>query len=147
MADTGRKTVVLWAALAWLATLGLAWVWGASGRFEAERVARAADHRWHLAEARGDMLEARLSILVSNFGDARAALDRARQQLGVARERYEALRQPEAAAAVGRLVQLVDAAREQASGLDRAAGDTIAEALKGLGELRAGPAGSERPWP
>jgi hypothetical protein len=136
---SGRRTRwVWWVAIAWLATLGLAWLWGASGRFEAARAAQEAEHRRRLADARGAMLEARVGVLLSNFGDAQAALDRARAALEAARPRYLALGQVAAAGALDEIVQRVAAARDQAAALDRAAGETTAEALAALARLEAG---------
>jgi hypothetical protein len=59
-------------------TLGVGWVWGASGRGEAEQAQRAAELRADFAEARALVLEARVHLFTNNFGSAGRALDRAR---------------------------------------------------------------------
>lgn len=64
-----------------LAMIGGGWLWGASGRSEAEQAQHAAELRADLAESRALLLEARVHLFTVNFGSAGRALDDARARI------------------------------------------------------------------
>ena len=64
-----------------LAMIGGGWLWGASGRSEAEQAQRAAELRADVAESRALLLEARVHLYTVNFGSAGRALDDARARI------------------------------------------------------------------
>ncbi len=132
---TSRARTVAWVALLWGLTGVAAWVWGAAGRFQAERAARDAEQALRLADARGAILEAELALQATNFGEARAALDRARDRLERARPRFGDLRDAEASAALERAIDLVGKAREAADALSRTAQDLARAARLALDEI------------
>ena len=76
------------------------WMYGASGRSEAEEARRAAVQRADLNEARALVLEGNVALFQSNFGDATKRFDAARAAV----ERMQtALRETGQAERAGRL--------------------------------------------
>src|SRR3954452_21601152 len=69
--------------------LGLGFAWGASGRMAAQRAVDDTKQQLDLAEARGKLLEARVSLYNVNFGDAQRQLEDAKAPLTRARDRYQ----------------------------------------------------------
>ena len=58
------------AAGALIIALGVGYVWGSSGRFDAEHALDQTRQQLDLAEARGELLDARVSLYNLNFGEA-----------------------------------------------------------------------------
>ena len=61
-----------------LATLLAGWFWGASGRWELERVLRAAALRGDLLEAHASLLGAQVSLCNADIGEMNQRLENAR---------------------------------------------------------------------
>jgi hypothetical protein len=80
-----------------LAMIGGGWLWGASGRSEAEQAQRAAELRADLAESRALLLEARVHLFTVNFGSAGRALDDARARITALQTRLREAGQAERA--------------------------------------------------
>jgi hypothetical protein len=131
----GRAKLVLWLSAAWIVTLVVGWLWGASGRLGAERAFRDAQQRLQLSEARVAMLSTRLSLQALNFGEAGAQLDLATARLEQARQRFLDLGQTAAAGAVADALALVEDTRQKARALDQSAREGILDALKALDEV------------
>ena len=77
--------------VALLAVLGAGWLWGASGRWDADRALRAAELQNDVLEARASLLRARVSLYEADFVDtmrqlecARTLVERAGTRLGAA---------------------------------------------------------------
>lgn len=112
------------------------WLYGASGRSDAEQARRAAVHQADLQEARSLVLEGQVAIYQLNFGDAARQFDAGR----VVVERMQAaLRETGQAERAGRLEvvlsHLRDAQRLSVS-LDanaRSAADQALQALASVG--------------
>jgi hypothetical protein len=128
MKITLKTTLVMLVALA-LAVAG-GWIWGATGQWRAEAALARAGAGLHLANARGSMLAARVSLFEVNFGDALRSLESARADLLTAADALDRLRlRPEAAAARD-VAARVDGARELTGRLDQSANTKLAEALR-----------------
>ena len=70
------RRVVLLVAL--LAAFCGGWLWGASGRWEANRALRAAEVQNEILEARASLLRARVSLYEADFVDTARQLEQAR---------------------------------------------------------------------
>ena len=84
-----RSKLLISALVGVLVTLGVGFVWGASGRFSIQNALDDTKQRLDLAEARGALLEVRVSLYNSNFGDAGRHFEEAKAPLRSARERYQ----------------------------------------------------------
>jgi hypothetical protein len=69
--------------------LGTGYWWGASGRGTAQNALDGVQQQLDVAEARGHILEARVSLYNVNFGDAQRQFDDARTPLTRARDRAQ----------------------------------------------------------
>ena len=65
-----RSRQLLLAVVTAIVLLGLGFTWGASGRFSIQNALDEAQQQLALADARGALLEARVSLYNVNFGDA-----------------------------------------------------------------------------
>jgi hypothetical protein len=115
-----------------LVALGIGFGWGASGRLTAQRVAREASQQLDLAEARGRILEARVSLYNVNFGDAQRQLEEAKGPLTRARDRALDQRQRQTADALSAALTHAQEAQRLASRLDQGANTRAGEALKAI---------------
>src|SRR5260370_18695347 len=78
--------VVLAVIVLLLVALGVGYFWGASGRGAAQQALDDVRQQVDLADARGHILEARVSLYNVNFGDAQRQLDDAKAPLTRARD-------------------------------------------------------------
>jgi hypothetical protein len=127
-----RLKMVLWALLVLLVTLGAGWIWGASGRWAAERQARDADLRLQLADARAALASARVDVFELNFGQASREIERAKAALSGARATLDRDGPAEAAVALGQAQSKAGEAQQLAGNVDPAANSRVAEAIKAL---------------
>jgi hypothetical protein len=130
---TLQAVLVMLVALA-LAVLG-GWIWGAAGQRRAEEALAKAGVGLHLANARGSMLAARVSLFEVNFGDASRSLENARADLLTAAEAFDRLRLRDEAAAAREVVARLGDAQEQAGRLDQTANTRLAEAIRLLPKM------------
>jgi hypothetical protein len=91
--------------------------------------------RLQLVEARAQVLDARVSLYLVNFGDAGRHLAYAKTALGPARASLTGARRPEVASTLDRAVKEIDAAQEQASRLNQDANSRAAEAARLLDQV------------
>ncbi|HEY3886356.1 MAG TPA: hypothetical protein VGL62_14170 [Vicinamibacterales bacterium] len=112
--------------------VGFGFVWGASGRTSAEHALDAARQQLDVAEARGHILDARVSLYNVNFGDAQRQLDDAKPPLTRARDRARSERNDNAAKALSGALSHVEDAQRLASRLDPNANNEANEALKSI---------------
>ena len=129
------RTIGIVAAIVLSAALA-GWMYGASGRTDAEQARRAAVQRADLNEARALVLEGNLALFQSNFGDATKRFDAARAAV----ERIQtALRETAQAERAGRLEIVLSHLRDAqrlAVALDanaRNAADAALQALSSIG--------------
>ena len=112
--------------------LGLGYVWGSSGRRTVQTALDDASQRLDLAEARGQLLDARVSLYNVNFGDASKRLEEAKAPLRRLRERYADDGKTDAARNIGTALEHVDEAQRLAGKLDQAANSKTGEALEAI---------------
>jgi hypothetical protein len=115
-----------------LVAFGLGFAWGASGRSTAQSALDGVLQQVDLSEARGHILEARVSLYNVNFGDAQRQLDDAKGPLTKARDRALADGKKEAAAALTAALGHVQDAQRLAGRLDATANNQASEALKSI---------------
>jgi hypothetical protein len=127
----GTKLVLSFVVIL-LVVLGLGFAWGASGRRTAQRALDDAAQQLDLAEARGRILEARVSLYNVNFGDAQRQLEDAKTPLGRARDRYQQQGKRDAAEAIGAALTRLQEAQRLAGRLDQNANNQANEALKAI---------------
>ncbi len=112
--------------------VGLGFAWGASGRRTVESALDDARQKVDLAEARGELLDARVSLYNNNFGDASRHLEDAKVPLRRARERYQQLDKREATDNIGAALDRVEEAQRLAGKLDTGANSKAGEALEAI---------------
>src|SRR5215217_7634470 len=112
--------------------LGLGYVWGASGRRAAQAALADSSQRLDVAEARGELLEARVSLYNMNFGDASRKLEEAKVPLRRMRERYADDGKTDAARSIGAALEHLEEAQRLAGKLDQAANSKTGEALEAI---------------
>ncbi len=119
-----------WATLALAVAFGAGWYLGASGRAALEQERRDAVARADFSQARAFVLEGRVRLFQSNFGQANQAFDKAR---GVVISAQTRLRQLGEAVKAGQLEVAIAQLREAqrlSLALDGAAQTAADEALR-----------------
>jgi hypothetical protein len=120
------------AVLLLVVALGGGYWWGASGRSLAQDALDGVQQRLDLAEARGQILEARVSLYNVNFGDAQRHLDDAKAPLTRARDRLQAEGKKTSVDALTAALGHVQEAQRLAGRLDQSANSRANEALKAI---------------
>jgi hypothetical protein len=127
-----RGRLLLTVLFAIIIIVGLSYAWGASGRAGVQRVLDATQQQLDLAEARGAVLDARVSLYNNNFGDASRRLEDAKTPLRRARARYQDAGRRDAATGVDAALGYIDEAQRLAGKLDSTANARAADALEAL---------------
>jgi hypothetical protein len=113
-------------------TLGLGYAWGAYGRSSVQGALDEAREQLDLAEARGHLLDARVSLYNMNFGDASRRLEEAKVPLRRTRERYAEDGRDDAARALATALEQIEEAQRLANKLDPAANSKTGDVLEAL---------------
>jgi len=127
-----RGKLVLSIVVAVVVALGLGYVWGSSGRFSIQNALDDARQQLDLAQARGALLEARVSLYNVNFGDAARHFDDAKAPLRRVRERYQQVGKNAAAGSVTAALEHIDEGQRLAGKLDQAANNKANDALEAI---------------
>jgi hypothetical protein len=127
-----REKWILTGVVIVIVCLGLAYTWGASGRFALQRTLDDTRQQLDLAEARGLILDARVSLYNLNFGEASRALEEAKAPLRRARQRYQDARRPDPALSIESAVRHVEEAQRLSGKFDPAANNRAGEALEAI---------------
>ena len=85
-----------------------------------------------LAEARGALLDARVSLYNNNFGDASGRFEDAKVPLRRVRQRYQDARRNDAASSIDAALRHVEEAQRLAGKLDPSANARAGEALEAI---------------
>lgn len=127
-----RGRILLAVVVALIVCLGLGYAWGASGRTVVQTALNEAHQQLDLAEARGALLDARVSLYNNNFGDASRRLEEAKTPLAKVKDRYQDEGESDAAASIDAAIGHVDEAQRLAGKLDPAANSRAGQALEAI---------------
>jgi hypothetical protein len=127
-----RGKVILAVFVALVVTLGLGFAWGASGRTELQTSVDDIRQQLDVAEARGQILDARVSLYNNNFGDASRHLEDAKRPLRRVKDRYQNSRRTDAVPGIDAALGHVDEAQRLAGKLDPSANAKSGEALEAI---------------
>jgi hypothetical protein len=127
-----RRNILLSIVVALVVSLGLGYAWGASGRRVVEAALTDSRQQLDLAEARGALLDARVSLYNNNFGDASRRFEDAKEPLRRVRARYQDDGRSDAAASIHAALVHVDEAQILAGKLDPTANARAGDALEAI---------------
>ena len=127
-----RAKLFLIGAVALLVVFGVGYALGASGRGVAERALSGTEQQIDLANARGLILQARVSLYNVNFGDAQRQLQDAQAPLTRVRSRYQKDGDDAAVQTISAVLAHVQNAQQLAGKLDQAANTQAAQAFETL---------------
>jgi hypothetical protein len=128
-----------WFTLLVAVAFGAGWLLGASGRSSAEMAARRADERAGFQSARALVLDGRVSLFRTNFGDASRAFEEAR---GIVERLQISLRetaQPDRAGELEIVLSHLREAQRLAASFDPGAQGAAEAALQALQAVAAPP--------
>ena len=127
-----RGKLFLWFVLALLVCVLGGFVWGRSGRAELQTTVDDVKQQLDLAEARGEILDGRVSLYNNNFGDASRHFENAKPSLQRLKQRYSDDGKRAATASIDTAGGLVDEAQRMAAKLDPSANNKAGQALEAL---------------
>lgn len=127
-----RGKLILSAFVALVVTLGLGFAWGASGRMAVQTELAEARQHLDVADARAQILDARVSLYNNNFGDASRHFEDAKGPLRRVKDRYQDQRRSDAAASIDAALGHVEEAQRLAGKLDLSANGKAGEALDAI---------------
>ena len=130
----GRKLLIAFAVL--IVIVGIAYAWGASGRGALQQAADDAKQALDLAEARGAILEGRVSLYSNNFGDASRHFEQAKDPLQRLKGRFDDAGNRDGVTGVDTALQHVAEAQRLAAKLDVSAQNAAGQAMDALKTLR-----------
>lgn len=126
------RNLVLAGAIAVLVILGLGYAWGASGRGAMQTALDDARQRLDLAEARGLVLDARVSLYNMNFGDASRRFEEAKDPVRRIRQRFVDAGGTDSVRSMSAALEHLEEAQRLAGKLDPAANSKAGEALEAV---------------
>ena len=118
--------------IAIVVALGFGYVWGSSGRFDAQHALDETRQQLDLAEARGQLLDARVSLYNLNFGEAVKHFEETKAPLQRAQQRYREVGNSAAAGSIATALERVTEGQQLAGKLDQAAGAKAVEAFEAI---------------
>ena len=127
-----RGRILISIAVALLVCIGLGYAWGASGRQVIESALSDSRQQLDLAEARGALLDARVSLYNNNFGDASRRFEEAKVPLRRVKDRYQDDGRSAAASSIDAALTHVDEAQRLSGKLDPAANSRAGAALEAI---------------
>jgi len=130
MAARGRIVLIVFVGL--IVVLGLGFGWGASGQRGLQAALDDARQQLDLAEARGQILDARVSLYNNNFGDASRHFEDAKPPLRRVKQRYQDESLRDAAARIEAALGLLEEGQRLAGKLDQGANSKAGEALEAM---------------
>ena len=124
--------IALTALVALIVTLGLGYAWGSSGRFSMSNALEESRQQLDLAEARGHLLDARVSLYNVNFGDASRHFEEAKAPLRRAQDRYQNMGKNAAANSIAAALENAAEGQRLAAKLDQTANAKAGDALEAI---------------
>jgi C4-dicarboxylate-specific signal transduction histidine kinase len=127
-----RSKLVLTAFVALIVAAGIGYAMGGSGRFTLQNALDETRERLDIAEARGHLLEARVSLYNVNFGDASRHFEEAKAPLRRVRERLQRIGKNAAAGSIAAALAHAEEGQRLAGKLDQAANARANDALEAI---------------
>ena len=127
-----RAKLALIGVVVLVVVFGIGYALGASGRRTAEQALSGTEQQIDIANARGLLLQARVSLYNVNFGDAQRQLQDAQAPLTRVRQRFQKDGNDAAVASVSAALEHAQQAQTLAGKLDQAANTEAAQALQAL---------------
>lgn len=124
--------LALTAAIVLIVVLGLGYAWGASGRSAMQSTLDEVRQRLDIAEARGEVLDARVSLYNMNFGDASRRFEEAKVPLRRIRQRLSDAGSTDAVRSITAALEHLEEAQRLTGKLDPAANNKAGEALEAI---------------
>jgi hypothetical protein len=112
--------------------LGIGFLWGSSGRFSIQSTLDDTRQRLDVAEARGHVLDARVSLYNMNFGEASRSFEAAKAPLRRIRQRYVDAGRADAVRNISAALEHLDEAQRLAGRLEQGANTKAGEALEAI---------------
>lgn len=127
-----RGRILITVVVTVIVVLGIGYLWGSSGRRAAQAALDESRQQLDLAEARGAILDARVSLYNNNFGDASRRLEDAKVPLRRVKDRYQNARENRAALSIDAALRHVDEAQVLSARLDPTANARAGDALEAI---------------
>jgi hypothetical protein len=127
-----RAKLALIGLVGLVVVFGIGYALGASGRRTAEQALDGTEQQIDVANARGLLLSARVSLYNVNFGDAQRQLQEALTPLDRVRQRFQKTGNDAAMNGVATAIQHAQQAQALAGKLDQAANTQAAQAVAAL---------------
>lgn len=127
-----RTRIVILACVALAVALGVGYAMGGSGRFTLQNALDDARGQLDLAEARGHLLEARVSLYNVNFGDASRHFEESKAPLRRVRERFQRIGKNAAAGSIAAALEHAEEGQRLAGKLDQSANAKANDALEAI---------------
>jgi hypothetical protein len=124
--------LALAALVALIVTLGVGYAWGGAGRGALTQALDDARQQLDLAEARGYLLDARVSLYNVNFGDASRHFEEAKAPLRRAQDRYQTAGKSAAAVSIAAAMEHAAEGQRLAGKLDQSANAKAGDALEAI---------------
>jgi hypothetical protein len=127
-----RLKLALAVLVALVVALGLGYGWGASGKPSLTSALDDTKQQLDLAEARGHLLDARVSLYNVNFGDASRQFEEANAPLRRVHDRYQSEGKKAAAESIATALERAGEGQRLAAKLDQTANAKAAQALDAI---------------
>jgi hypothetical protein len=127
---TGKLILSVFIAL--IVCAGLGFGWGVAGRSELRTALDDAKQQLDLAEARGQILDGRVSLYNNNFGDASRHFEDAKAPLRRIQQRYQDAGKRDAASGIDAAVGQLEEAQRLTGKLDPSANNKASDALEAI---------------
>lgn len=112
--------------------VGLGYAWGVSGRSALQSAVHDARQQLDVAEARGHVLDARVSLYNMNFGEASRSLELAQIPVRRIRQRYVDAGKADAVRSISAALEHLDEAQRLAGRLELGANAKAGDALEAI---------------
>ena len=120
------------ALIALIVSFGVGYALGGSGRVSAQNALEEIRSRLDIAEARGQILEARVSLYNMNFGDASRHFEDAKAPLRRVHQRYQNAGKNAAASSIAAALEHIAEGQRLAGKLDQASNSKANDALEAI---------------
>jgi hypothetical protein len=127
-----RLKIALAGVVALIVAFGMGYAWGSSGRGSLNNALDDTSQLLDVAEGRGHLLDARVSLYNVNFGDASRQFEEAKVALQRVQERYQKDGNKAAAESIAAAIARTDEAQRLAAKLDQTANTKAAQALDAI---------------